>query len=126
MIVLGVDPGLTGAFAWITPDGYAGVADLPTKPSRSTKHKNRDGLDYDLPALLERVEEEVGDYTGGQTVLGLEWVHPVPHTMRQRGTGEIRFRAGVMGNFQLGRSRMLWDAWQPRPYSLRWTVSSPA
>lgn len=82
MIILGIDPGLSGALSWLYPDGACHVEDMPTFSVTRNKGKKRH---LDLPSLLRMVRERPYDHAF------LEAVSAMP-------------KNGAVSSFSFGRS----------------------
>jgi crossover junction endodeoxyribonuclease RuvC len=82
--IIGIDPGLTGAVAYLLPEGGAGVMDTPVFGSEMSE-----------TACVQLIEEIQGLHPGPPILAVLEKVHAMP-------------RQGVSSTFKFGMGYGVW------------------
>ena len=88
---IGVDPGLAGAVALIKDNGEIRVKKVPTITVKVANRKKKTRRDFDIEGCKELLQS----YIGKKTKIFIEGVHPL--------------LASKVANFNLGRSRGIWE-----------------
>jgi hypothetical protein len=109
MPIVGIDPGLSGAVAVLTPDGtLQALYDTPTLTLRTSRGSRQE---YDVPGLVALL----GPYRGAQVYVMLEESQPMPgqgvRSMFTCGLG-MGIWLGVLAALQLPCSRVRPQIWK--------------
>ena len=107
--IVGVDPGLSGALAVLTPDGtLQALYDVPTLTLRTSRGRRQE---YDVPGLVGLL----APYTGTQTHVVIEEAQAMPgqgtRSMFQTGLG-MGIWLGVLAALQLPYRRVRPQIWK--------------
>lgn len=109
MLIIGVDPGVSGAIAVLAPDGTASVYDVPTVEVKVGKEMRRR---IDEPAIGRMLRPPVGRWpeeTLATAVMCVERSQPMHEpTDRRRGPNGEGPRMSSQANFRLGESFGIW------------------
>lgn len=81
MVIIGIDPGLTGAIAKIDHHGLREIADMPTMKVGTGKVKNQ----VNGAALSSLLKMWLGEYDKNEIMVLIELVHAMP----KQGVGSV-------------------------------------
>lgn len=95
-LIIGIDPGLTGAVAVLADGEPAGLFDL------ATVTRNSGSLELNVPDLAARLRGLLQTHAGAYMLVAIEHVQPMPST---RGpAGEARRGMGAASAFNFGET----------------------
>lgn len=109
-LIIGIDPGLDGAIAFLQSDGQSEVIDTPTITVQKTKGKKRE---YDLAEMVRMIGRHISP--GRSITVGLEHVHAMPGqgvtSMWSMGYGSGAWE-GIIAALGLPLTRISPQKWQ--------------
>lgn len=103
MIIVGIDPGLTGALGMVGHDGqYLGCVDIPTmQRGEGASVKNQ----VNVGALAAQLKEWLRDYDKNEVAVVVERVQPMPAVRHTPGQGKgFQIIQGSASTFSLGHT----------------------
>lgn len=117
LIVIGVDPGLTGALAWLLvhDNGGAQLLEVHDMPTATVQRGRSLKAEIQMPVLAQMLREGPGTGLGLPTAAYIENVHAMPG---QGVTSMFRFGyatgavAGVVAALDIGLSQIAPQEWQ--------------
>lgn len=94
MIILGIDPGLTGAMAMLTPAGLKGVMDIPTmmRGAGTGSVKNQ----IDCYALYKKLQEMLTGYDKNEIMVVIEMQQAMGGGMNASAVFSLGLSAGII------------------------------